>query len=56
VAVLSAPDERGITRLLSRLDRALFRSPGSRRHAGEAPNPLPLAGRKLYARPDWRAT
>jgi hypothetical protein len=54
VLVLSAPDASGMTRLLSRLDRAVFRP--RRRHRKDAgtSNPLPLAGRKLHAHPDWR--
>jgi len=52
VLVVSAPDEPGLTRLLSRLDRGLFR-PRGERAAAEA-NPLPLVGRKLHAHPDWR--
>lgn len=54
VLVVSAPDERGLAKLLSRLDRAVFR-PRSRR--GRPPgdqDALPLAGRKLHAHPDWR--
>jgi len=50
VLVMSAPDERGMARLLSRLDRRLFRPRGTP-PAGRAP--LPLRGRKLYAHPDW---
>jgi hypothetical protein len=46
VLVVSAPDERGLSVLLARLDRALFR-------AGGTPVRLPLERRKLYARPDW---
>ena len=46
VLVVSAPDERGLSMLLARLDRALF-------HAGETPVLLPLERRKLYACPDW---
>lgn len=54
VLVVSAPDERGLIKLLSRLDRALFRPRqpgGGPPTGGEA---LPLAGRKLHAHPDWR--
>jgi hypothetical protein len=46
VLVVSAPDEKGLSTLLTRLDKALF-------HDGEARIPLPLDRRKLYARPDW---
>ncbi len=55
VLVVTAPDERSQMKLLSRLDRALFR-PRARhgaRVAGAAG--LPLEGRKLHAHVDWRA-
>ncbi len=53
VLVISAPDEAGLTRLLSRLDRAIFRP--RRRARGASPTDgLPLAGAKLHAHPDWR--
>jgi hypothetical protein len=44
VLVLSAPDERGLSALLDRLDAALFES-----------DALPLDGRKLHAHSDWQA-
>ena len=43
VLVLSAPDERQLTRLLKQVDHAMF-------HDGAA---LPLAGRKLHLHADW---
>jgi hypothetical protein len=53
ILVVSAPDEAGLTTLLSRLDRAMFRP--RHRPPGAAPaDALPLAGRKLHAHPDWR--
>jgi len=56
VVVVSAADERGMARILSRLDRSLFR-PGANAGGGCAgdatPPPLPLAGRKLLVHPDW---
>ncbi len=56
VLVVSAPDERFLARLLSRLDRAFFR-PRARRRAAPArprsPAGLPLEGRKLHVHPDW---
>jgi hypothetical protein len=53
VLVVSAADEQGLAKLLSRLDRAVFRPRGRRRRT-EIDPPLPLAGRKLHAHPDWR--
>lgn len=44
VLVIAAPDERGLAKLLARLDAHLF--------AAEA---LPLDGRKLHAHADWAA-
>ncbi len=52
VLVVSAPDERSQMKLLSRLDRALFR-PRRRGAAPPAAAGLPLEGRKLHAHPDW---
>lgn len=43
VLVMAAPDERGLSALLARLDEQLF-----------AGAPLPLDGRKLHAHPDWQ--
>jgi hypothetical protein len=49
VLVLTAPDERGYTTLLARLDREVFRqSPPAADVAI-----LPLAGRKLHLHVDW---
>ncbi len=44
VLVVAAPDERGLAKLLARLDAQLF--------AGAI---LPLDGRKLHAHPDWQS-
>jgi hypothetical protein len=57
VVVISAPHERGLARLLRRIDRALFAQGDV---AGDADpstngNGLPLEGRKLHAHPDWTA-
>jgi len=43
VLVMAGPDERALAALLARLDQHLF-----------AGAPLPLAGRKLHAHPDWQ--
>jgi hypothetical protein len=52
VLVVAAPDERRLVRVLSRLDRRVFRP----RNRSGAPDPqrapLPLSGRKLLAGPD----
>lgn len=63
VIVVSAPNERELRRLLTRLDRALFRTePHEHQNAqavsGEPPDTTalqggPLAGRKLHAHADW---
>ena len=53
VIILSAPDERGLVRLLTKVDQVFFRSERNRRLVA-----LPLAGRKIQVHPDWseRAT
>jgi hypothetical protein len=51
VIVLSAPDERGLTNVLARIDRIIFKA---RRRRNGAPAPVsPLAGRKLHTPADW---
>jgi hypothetical protein len=52
VLIVTAADERGLAKLLGRLDRAVFRSRGC--PSGEPAEALPLEGRKLHAHPDWR--
>jgi hypothetical protein len=47
VLVISAPDERELLSLVTRVDRTLFRAVAS------APQPLPLEGRKLQVHTDW---
>ena len=47
VLIINAPNERELTGLLTRVDRALFQVPES----GSAP--LPLEGRKLQVFSDW---
>ena len=44
VLVVAAPDERGLAKLLARLDAHLF-----------AADMLPLDGRKLHAHSDWQS-
>ena len=44
VLVIAAPDERGLAKLLARIDAQLFGA-----------DTLPLDGRKLHAHPDWSA-
>lgn len=48
VIVVHAPDERQLSALLDRLDRALFQSEDV-----DDPAPLPLVGRKLQINTDW---
>ncbi|MGE5358608.1 MAG: DUF5615 family PIN-like protein [Bacteroidales bacterium] len=55
VLVVSAPDERLLAKLLSRLDRAIFRPRRGSPRLGHAGEPLPLEGRKLHVHPDWSA-
>ena len=56
VIVLMAPEERGYVKLLTRLDRELFRPERSERldrERSECPERLPLEGRKLHVHVDW---
>ena len=48
VVVVQAPDERQLSALLDRLDRALFQN-----DAVGDPAPLPLVGQKLQVNTDW---
>jgi hypothetical protein len=51
VFVINAPDERLLTSLLQRIDRAFFRPADD---ASESqPSALPLAGRKMQVHTDW---
>ena len=45
VLVIQAPDERQLTSLVERIDRALFQPTGTAT--------LPIAGRKLHLHSDW---
>jgi hypothetical protein len=49
VLVIHAPDERLLSALLDRIDRALFRE----NDCDPSTTPLPLAGRKLHLNTDW---
>lgn len=55
VIVISAPDERGLARVLRRVDRVVFHrrgTAGTRRARGAAKT-LPLSGQKLHVHPGW---
>jgi uncharacterized protein DUF5615 len=51
VLVIQAPDERQLSALLDRVDRALFHTA-----EGDAPIAQPLAGQKLQVHTDWGRT
>jgi hypothetical protein len=53
VVVLSAPDERGFTSLLDRVDRTLFRCVGAEPGSADEVRALPLVARKLHLHTDW---
>ena len=53
VLVLSAPEERGLASLLSRLDQEVFRRPDGPLPLAPDTLPLPLEGRKLHVHIDW---
>ena len=53
VLVLSAPEERGLALLLSRLDQEVFRKACARPATALELMPLPLEGRKLHLHVDW---
>jgi hypothetical protein len=52
VLVIHAPDERLLSALLGRIDRALFRSAGDDGDTQFVV--LPLAGRKMHIHSDWQ--
>ena len=52
VLVLSAPREQQFERLLTQVDRVLFRQPPGRSPGGGVSR-LPLLGRKLHVHTDW---
>jgi hypothetical protein len=53
VLVLTAPREKGLAVLLTRLDKELFRRTESTETAFADTAPLPLEGRKLHVHIDW---
>jgi predicted nuclease of predicted toxin-antitoxin system len=55
VVVMSAPDERQLSRVLRRVDALLMRaeSSGAAASSPGGPRAVPLAGQKLHAHPDW---
>ena len=52
VLVMSAADEEQFERLLTRIDKALFRQPASKKSSADATR-MPLLGRKLHVQTDW---
>jgi hypothetical protein len=50
VVVIQAPNERELSKLLTRIDRVLFRVP---EEAGSPPAALPLDGQKLQVNTEW---
>ena len=52
VLVIHAPDERLLSALLQRVDRAIFQEPDRCGDSGVAV--LPLAGRKMHVHTDWQ--
>ena len=53
VLVLTAPEQKGLAVLLTRLDKELFRRVDLAQAALLAMAPLPLEGRKLHVHIDW---
>ena len=54
VVVIQAPNERELSRLVTRLDRVLFKgAPGTPGDATVLPAPLPLDGQKLQVNTEW---
>jgi hypothetical protein len=51
VLVISGPDERALSELLTRIDRMVFGRDDDREVSERLA--LPLVGRKLHAHPDW---
>jgi len=58
IIVVSAPDEAGMAKVLTRVDVVLFKQAGRREGGGGRPDQrpaLPLEGQKLHVHPDWMA-
>jgi hypothetical protein len=53
VLVIHAPDERLLSALLDRINRAIFHQPGP--DSDTRVVPLPLEGRKMHVHTDWQA-
>ena len=53
VLVLSAPQQEQFERLLTEVDRVLFRQPSTKKSSAEAAR-MPLLGRKLHVHTDWQ--
>ena len=53
VLVLTAPQEEQLERLLTQIDRVLFRQASDKRFSAEAAR-MPLLGRKLHVHTDWK--
>ena len=52
VLVMSAADEEQFERLLTQVDKVLFRQPASKKSSADATR-MPLLGRKLHVQTDW---
>lgn len=52
VLVLSAADDEQLERLLTQVDRVLFRQPADKKSSADATR-MPLLGRKLHVNADW---
>jgi hypothetical protein len=54
VVVIQAPNERELSKLLTRIDRVLFKgAPAAPEEAGSPPAALPLDGQKLQVNTEW---
>jgi hypothetical protein len=54
VVVIQAPNERELSKLLTRIDRVLFKGASTApEETGSPPGALPLAGQKLQVNTEW---